>query len=334
MPSIKKKSSHKHKKFNRYTANPSARRGRKKTPLAFWLVPAFALAAFAIAILLGSFLGEQVPPATEAPQTTEPAPKPTLPPPENIIGGETVEAVFVTLRGITGNTAAEVSAQIPNGATAVSLSLFDENGTPYFSSEIALTLGKPCGELTLKNTFKPILENRLYSSVLFPSSALTGRNSTDRYMQNAYELSLIRELVEAGADEILIYCTSFGNSISSILSEEDFPDRFIEYTGDVKRKFPDLKLGFALSITDASNPDLAESIRTIAQYVDFLAADATSFSSADELSDAINVSAVSIMRYEMRILLGGISKTDFEEQCALLDKLGIKNRQTVLQLGK
>ena len=334
MPTIKKKQSHKHKKFNRYTANPTARRKHRGSLSIWWIIPAFAIAAFVIAILLGSFLGDQVASAPETPAPSDTQPEQTPAPPENIVGGTTLDAVFVTLSGITGNTAYEVSSQIPKDATAVSFELFDANGVPHFESEIAISLGKPCGDLTLKNAFRPLLEAGIYSSVLFPSSALTGRNSTDQYMQNAYELSLIRELVETGANEILVYCTQFGKSNSAILLEEDFTERFIEYTNDIKRKFPSLRIGFVISASDLPDPAISEIISVISEYVDFLAADATAAKTVDELSDAIDPAAISILRYEMRILLGGTTRSEFDGQVELLDKLGLKNRQSVLPIDK
>jgi hypothetical protein len=335
MPTIKKKQSHKHKKFNRYTANPATRRKRTGSLSIWWLVPAFAVLSFVIALLIGSFLGDQVTAAPdETPAPSETQPEQTLPPPENIVGGTTLDAAFVTLSGVTGNTAYEVSSQIPENTTSVSLELFDENGIPYFESEIALSLGKPCGDLTLKNTFKPLIENEIYSSVLFPSSALTSLNATDRYMQNAYEFSLMRELVEAGANEILIYCTPFGKSNSSILLEDSFAERFIEYVGDIKRKFPSIRIGFSVSAYDLPDPSVSEIICIISEYVDFIAADVTAAKTADELSIVIDPAAISILRYEMRILLGGTTKVELDSQIALLDKLGLKNRQHALSTEK
>lgn len=331
MPSIKKLPSHKHKKFNRYTANPTARRKSKKSFGLWWLIPVCAFAAFIAALILGTVLGDQVTPAPdETPSAPEAEQTPPPAEPENIVGGKAIDACFVSLDGIEDNTAYEVSSQIPDGAAAVSLVLFDKNGAPYFKSDIAAANGKPCGELTLKNAFKPIVENDIYSSVIFPSFALTNTSELDRYIQNAYEYSLIRELVGAGTDEILIHCLPFGSSVRGLLLEESFTERFVEYITDIKRKFPSLRVGFTVSINDLTDPELSQIIEDVCKYADFCAADATSARDDDELSAALESASIPLLRHEMRVLLGGKNPDTLSAQYSVLDKLKLLSRQVVL----
>lgn len=243
-----------------------------------------------------------------------------------------VDAIFVGLEGITDNTNAEVSKQIPEGTRAISLSMFLSNGSPLYKSEVAIASGKPSGELTLKNIFRYANENGLYVSVPFPSGALISRDEMLWGMDAAYEIAMIKELYEAGADEVIIRCSAFGESGAFSIGNENFVQRVCEYLSEVRIKVPDIHIGLMISKEDSEDGIHTAEIDKINGYADFIAVDMTSLSSTEELMAAVNTSLVNILRYEMRVLAGGNEET-IPLVYQALDTLGAKNRQIVVKIG-
>lgn len=319
--------SHRHTKFNRYTGDVSRNRPRVGIGL-WWLIPASAALAVIFALTLGNCLGSKVDGAAastpeETPEKDPPVNSPVLP--EKVDVGS-LNAIFVGLEGITDNTNAEVAKQIPEGTGAVSLSMFLSNGAPLYKSEVAIASGKPSGELTLKNIFRYANENGIYVSVPFPSEALLSSDEMLWGMDAAYEIAMIKELYEAGADEVIIRCTPLGESGAFSIGNEDLVQRVCEYLSEIRIKVPDIHIGFMISAEDARDGAYTVDIDKINGYADFIAADMTGFNDAEELKAAANAALVNLLRYEMRVIVGGNEET-LPSVYQVLDTLGIKNRQ-------
>ena len=173
-------------------------------------------------------------------------------------------------------------------------------------------------------------ENGIYVSVPFHSSALLSNDEMLWGVDAAYEIAMIKELYEAGADEVIIRCSSFGESGAFSIGNEAFTKRVCEYLSEIRIKVPDIHIGFMISMDDSVDGVHTIAIDKINGYADFIAADMTGTSVADELKAAANASLVNILRYEMRVLVGGSEET-LSSVYETLDSLGIKNRQTVIK---
>lgn len=312
--------SHKHTRLVNYGRKPS----RHSFAFKLWfIIPMAACLAFIAALILGNTLGEMVPPSdTEA---SEPAAEPAPVPPG--VGGVNVIADFVSLRSITYGTATEVAKQIADGASAVSMELFDTSGRPYYQSSVASSFGKPCGELTLKNTFKPISERSLYASVLFPSSLLSVTDKNRTATESAYEATLAKELFLSGADEIVVYFSPLGSGDSVV--SDTFWQLMTEYISTMRIHSSGLRVGIVLSVTDIGNHSGSGELEKLCATADFCAVDLTGFGDTDKLTSSLLTIAPTAMRHDMRFIIseGGKSEEFIAAQAELFDKLGAKNIQ-------
>lgn len=318
MAAYKNSNSHRHRKFNRYTGDVSKKRSRASFRL-WWIIPLSALAAFVLALILGNCLGSRVdePKESSPPETEESSP---VLPPAVSVSIDSIDGIFVGLEGIYDNTYDEVSKQIPDGTEALSLSMFLSNGAPLYKSEVAIACGKPSGELTLKNIFRYPNENGIYVSVPFPSEALSGGEAPAADVLAAYEFSMIKELYEAGADEVIIMCNT------EELEDNEFISRAAEYIADLKRKVEGIHVGFMIASEDGN---ATEAIDTICDYADFIAIDMTDADDAEKLTASVDLSLVNILRYKMRVLISGGDGEALSAKYGALDAFGIKNRQVV-----
>ena len=299
-------------------------RRRRKSFQLWWIIPICAVVAFIFTLLLGSLLGsiaDFTPQSTETPAPEAPAPLP----PATSVNIDEIDAVFVGLEGIYDNTYIEVSSQIPEGTKAISVSMFAKNGTPLYKSNVAIEAGKSCGELTLKNIFRYSNENRIYTSVPFPSSSLSMEKGLSASYAAAYEIEMIRELCEAGASEIIVKCDT------SRLSDDDFVARVVEYLCEIQIKVPEINLGFMISAVNAASEDTKAAIDVICDYADFCAVDMTAANSPEELSELTDAAIVNILRYKMRVLIGNSSESDLSALYSALDTFGINNRQVIIK---
>lgn len=324
MAVYKRSGSHKHQKFSRYTGDVSSRRRRRGSFQPWFLIPICALAAFLITLMLGSILGSIADSPDLSKPTESASPTPARPPVISVKANE-IDAIFVGLEGIYDNTYAEVSKQIPDGTRSISLSMFAEDGTPLYKSPVAIESSNPCGELTLKNIFRYSNENGIYTSVPFPSEALSMSKGLSASYVAAYEIEMIRELAEAGASEIIIKCDT------PKLSDEDFLDHAIEYICEIQIKVPGITVGFMISASDAANDDLKSAIDTICDYADLCAVDMTKAKDTEELIALVDASIVNVLRYEMRVLIRYGSEEEVNAICSALDTFGIKNRQVIIK---
>jgi len=315
--------SHRHTRLVSYKRKRPV--GRKLSVI--WLViPISALLAFILALILGNTLGKMADSAgspDSVPQSS--ASSPTVSP----HGPVTVNAANVTLKGIYDNTAASVKAQIPTDASAVSMTLFDEDKTPYYSSSVAASFGNGCGELTLKNVFRPIEENELYATVLFPSSLLSSADPNKNAVISAYEATLTAELYSAGADEIVIHFYKLGND-SEVISE-NFLSLMTAYVSAIRMQSKELRVGITLTPTDLKNRSNSVTVQNLHQIADFCALDLTAIESEEELTRILIDLSPDILRHEMRLILTREGRSDafLAETQKLLDRLGMKNIQYV-----
>ena len=313
MAKKKKSNSHRHRKFNRYTGDASRRRKRNSVGL-WWLIPASALAAFILALVLGNCLGQKVDQTGDESSSESEESTSSLPPAVSS-GADAVNGIFVGLEGILDYTYDEVSKQIPYGTEAISLSMFYSNRTPIYFSEVAEAYGKPSGELTLRNIFRYPLENGIYVSVPFSSEALSNSTSTSA----PYEAELIKELYDAGANDIILKCNYEA-------LDEALISRVAEYITELKERIPGICVGFAVSARDAGK---TAEIEKLSDYADFCAVDMSSAQSGNEVKTIVTPLLTNVLRYNMRVMLKGGSEASIAERYAVLDSLGIKNRQVV-----
>jgi hypothetical protein len=313
MAKKKTSTSHRHRKFNRYTGDTSRRRKRRSVGL-WWLIPTSALAAFILALILGNCLGQRVEPTGDA-SSPESREETSSLPPAISSGANAVDGVFVGLEGIRDYTYDEVAKQIPSDTKAISLSMFYSNRAPIYFSEVAEIYGKPSGELTLRNIFRYPLENGIYVSVPFPSEALSDSTSASA----PYEAELIKELYDAGANDIILKC-------NYETLDEALVARVAEYIIGLKESIPDICIGFAVSVKDAEK---TAEIDKLLDYADFCAVDMSSAQSGDELTALTSPLLTNILRYNMRVMLRGGDEASLAERYAVLDNLGIKNRQVI-----
>lgn len=314
---ISRFNSHKHTRFNRYTV-ASSKKKRGFSP--YLIIPISALLALILALILGNYLGEIATPSPSVPDEPSNGSQTTLPP----LDVKQINGSFVTLEGIFDNTTQSVKAQIPTGATAVSLTLFDSQGDPYYRSEVAEAFGNTCGELTLSRVFDALKTDSatIYSSVLFPSSALLNEESAKQSVMNAYEAALIEELAKAGACDVIITPFELGEQPPTI--DEAFISRLSSYVYTVRGVAPELRIGLALSHEYFSNTELTLITEHLSQTVDFLALDLTAKTEPEVFAETLNSAATSILRREVRIL---ICENNSEELISILDKYSIHNRQ-------
>lgn len=319
-------SSHRHKKFNRYTASTST---RKKRFSPYLIILFSAIAAVIFALVLGTLLGRMADSAERPDDGSENKPEELLP----LLDAKQIKGAFVTLEGIYDSTAQNVREQLPEGAEAVSMILFDENGDPYYFSEVANAFENKCGELTLMRVFEGItIEDRmLYSSVIFPSDALNNTDAAKQAVMNAYEAALIEELSVAGACDVIITPFSFGDEAYRI--DETFVARLRAYVVSVRALSPSIRIGLALPTAYASDGEYAMIVEELSKSVDFLALDLTDHTDIESFSGAVSDASLNILRREMRLLLKDAEKEDLSTFTDLLDKYSMTNYQTVIKIG-
>ena len=199
--------------------------------------------------------------------------------------------------------------------------MFYSNGAPIYKSEVAEECGKPSGELTLKNIFRYPKENSIYVSVPFHSSALSADDGPTSSITAAYEVQLIKELSDAGADEVIIKC-----DYESL--DGDFVLRIANYVSLIKLTVPDIHVGFMIFPEDLK---LTSAVDTVYDYADFCAVDMTNVNEKEDFSSIIGTNLTNILRYKMRILIRYGSEQNINDVYALLDSFGVKNRQVIVK---
>ena len=318
--------SHKHKKFNRYTASASA---KKRSFSPYLIILLSAVAAIIAALLLGTFLGELADTAPKPDEDTKNDPSPELP---SLLDAEEIKGCFVTLDGIFDNTTQNVRDQLPDDATAASLMLFDANGDPYYRSEITEAFGNKCGELTLSRVFDGLTvgDRMIYSSVIFPSVAINNKEAAKQAVMNAYEAALIEELSKAGAQDVVITPFAFGDEGYKI--DENFVIKLEGYVASLRSLSPELRIGLSLPLEYLSDTKHSVLLEELAKRVDFLALDLTAYTDLESFSDAISAASLNVLRRNVRLLLCQTSEEEILHLTTLLDKYSMTNYQVVSKL--
>ena len=321
MSNKKRFNSHKHTRLNRYTSAPRKNRGFSP----YWFILISAVCALILALLLGNFLGELADTAPNDDGSSDGGSEVKLPLP---LDAQSIDGVFVTLNGISDSTTQNVRKQIPSGATAVSLQLFDGQGDPYYNSKIAASFGNKCGELTLSRVFDAFKneESSLYSSVILPfSAALSNDDGTKQAVLNAYEGAIISELAEAGANDVIISVRITEDE--PLYIDEVFLERLTQYVYTVRGLCPDLRIGFSLPLAYFSELQYSALTESMSKMFDFLVLDLTEFDAPESFEVAINAASVNILRRELRLLLLDKDEEYNARILEILDKNGMKNRQ-------
>lgn len=319
--------SHKHQKLNNYTIATAQKSQKRPARLRlWWWVPIGAIVAAILAVSLGSFLGKK---AQEVPSIHDTPSKNPDAPSLDLLETGAIHGVFVSLKGIMDNTAYEVRRQIPSSATAVSLRLFDEAGSPYYHSEVAEAFGQRHGDLTLARIFGACADAEVYTDVLFPSVALKNTDVHKQSVLNAYDASMAKELDDAGADEILMMASLLGEDTLSLLSSESFPQKLAELTAAIRQQAPTLHIGLMIAPSLLSDSDYTAETDALALCTDFLAVDLSSYTTAEALKDFLSEAAVPVLRHKIRLLLPQWDEAEKAKADELLASYRIDNYQTV-----
>lgn len=311
------KRSHRHRKFNRYTNAPS----KRKAGFSPYLIILFAaLAAVIFALILGNALKDKVDSLTEPPIGSESSPTDD---PLPTLNAQTINGIPVTLKNVTDNTYHSVLSQIPSDTSAVSLTLFSESGAPYYYSSVASAFGNPTGELTLSRVFEAVGED-IYASVIFPSSALCNADEEKRAVITAYEVSMIKELYDAGADDVIITLPDDFQAM-----DELFIEALSDMMYSLRRHCEQLRVGVSLPAELAIDTAHAIELEKLSKTVDILALDLTWCESNEELADTVSTASINILRREMRLLIKNANEKELLALSELLDSYGMYNRQVV-----
>ncbi len=311
------KRSHRHRKFNRYTGAPP----KRKRGFSPYLIILFsALAAIVFALILGNILKDKVEALPEPPKETEKLPTEEEPP---TLDAKSINGIPVTLKNVTDNTYYSVLSQIPSGTTAVSLTLFDENGTPYYNSSVAAAFEKPRGDLTLGRVFEAVGEE-IYASVIFPSEALLNTENEKQAVLNAYEVSLIKELYEAGADDIII---TLAGDFPKV--DDDFIARLSDMVYSLRHHCEGMRIGISLPPELATDGNNALALERLSKTVDILALDLTECESHESFTHILSRASINILRREMRLLIRNANEKELLALTETLDKYEMRNRQVV-----
>lgn len=311
------KRSHRHRKFNRYTNAPS----KRKRGFSPYLIILFsAVAAILTALILGNALKDKIDDLPDPPKETEKIPAEDDP---DTLDAQIINAIPVTLKNVTDNTYYSVLSQIPSGTTAVSLTLFNENGAPYYNSSVAAAFDKPRGELTLGRVFEAVGEE-IYASVIFPSEALLNTEEEKQTVLNAYEVSLIKELYEAGADDVIITLSGDFPKV-----DDSFIARLSDMVHSLRHHCDGLRIGISLPSELAADANNALTLESLSKTVDILALDLTEIEDQDSFTETLSRASINILRREMRLLIRNANEKELLAITEILDRYEMMNRQVV-----
>ncbi len=311
------KRSHRHRKFNRYTG-ASSKRKRGFSP--YLIILFSAIAAVLIALILGNALKDKIDGLPDPPKETEKIPAEDDP---TTLDAQIINGIPVTLKNVTDNTYYSVLSQIPSGTTAVSLTLFNEKGAPYYSSSVAAAFDKPRGELTLGRVFETVGEET-YASVIFPSEALMNTEEEKQTVLNAYEVSLIKELYEAGADDVIITLSGEFPKV-----DDSFIERLSDMVHSLRHHCDGLRIGISLPPELATDGNNALALESLSKTVDILALDLTEIEDQDSFTETLSRASINILRREMRLLIRNANEKELLAITETLDKYEMRNRQVV-----
>ena len=328
--------------------------GRDKKPLSWGgkvaiITAGAAIVLFALAVVLGNYLRSRAEPeesgtlpATESAAAAEFAPSPTL----TVIRRPFAAAGEVTVtEPESGTETGPGSAPLPDtdreaeaeeklGCNAVSLLLRDRNAdrtgaVRYFTATAADRFGAEevaDGARELGDGIRRFRVGGEYVSTVFYLGFPTEPAET-RSVLREYELALIREAAQSGADEIIL----FGDWTGSGELREVF-DFCAQVSGE-----GNVRLGVALNCEFLLAPDAPEQLNQLSAVSGgvFLALDLRSLSvpalmSAEEIvEDRVTRTSDLVLRYAMRVLVGCGENPDYPGQMLCARAAGALSVQSV-----
>lgn len=269
------------------------------------------LVALLLAALVGNLLRRRLPSEDEG-TTDETTTAETV-----IYGREfyvpSVKAAIVSLDGATTASLKEAAKRFrATEVDGVSLLLRGSDGELMFDSQTQGGIFGSAGDtekLSLKEIFKPFRDAGLYVTCLFPMRYMVDGDGYTRDVLYAYEIALLCEIAEAGADEVIL------SSVDSILVSDSRDVDILEGLSSLREiaravnlRAPETAVGIALSpeflLTNESDRYLSE----IAEAFDLTLLDLCGLKNSElDLPSTIGAAVTDhlyfILRYGMRVLI-------------------------------
>ena len=235
--------------------------------------------------------------------------------PVNISSGVDINARIKELSGI--------------GVDAVSLKLTDAKGKLLISSEIAASLGYQSSAESLVDLSSVISRAKYYgmfTSAVFDLQFPDQKDAKQRAVTLAYEAALAVEIIEEGANEVIVRAPSADVSATDML---------IDFANSVKSINDTVILGVALPTDFFYQDSSAEAVAMLADVFDIIGVDASNVGDdKDALEHIEMVFSVSnlkyyVLRYNMRVILPQISDDKDEALRDVLTENSIQNWQKI-----
>ncbi len=199
-----------------------------------------------------------------------------------------------------------VKSAASSGYTEACFELDGADGTVYYKSDIAISLGYQSSNTVMKSLSDSVQtfdKNGLYTIGITRMSEYTSDDDLERSAALGYYSARIGEALRAGVDDVLIYAGDIP------------PERYeelIELANEVQRLCPDGKIGVSLSPVILKNEENSELIDKLWRAFDYLAADISApapegIDAAEHVSAELGNMLYFLLRYELRVLVPNVS---------------------------
>ena len=216
------------------------------------------------------------------------------------------------------------------GIRSASLNLSDPQGQLLIHSDIAASLGyqnKDDSLVDLSSVISKAKYYNIFSSAIFELQFLSENDAKHRAVVLAYESALAAEIIEMGANEVIVRATGADATNTNLL---------IDFADSVKSINDSVVLGVALPVEFFFTESAAENISKLAESFDILGIDVSDIPNDDkdtleyiESTFAASDLKYYVLRYNMRVLLPQISDEQDEEMRAVLADNSIQNWQKI-----
>ena len=216
------------------------------------------------------------------------------------------------------------------GIRSASLNLSDPQGKLLIYSDIAASLGyqnKDDSLVDLSSVISKAKYYNIFSSAIFELQFLSENDAKHRAVVLAYESALAAEIIEKGANEVIVRATGADATNTNLL---------IDFADSVKSINDSVVLGVALPVDFFFAESAAENISKLAESFDILGIDVSDIPNDDkdtleyiESTFAASDLKYYVLRYNMRVLLPQISDEQDEEMRAVLADNSIQNWQKI-----
>ena len=198
------------------------------------------------------------------------------------------------------------------GMTSVSLLLRDAEGDLLYASQTDGVFGETAENtdlLSIDEILAPFVSRGLYVSCLLPIRYFSDGDPYSEEILYAYEKTLLQEIAEAGANEVVLL-PGEGSLIGA--SETESPEAALEKLYDlcraVHRRSASTAVGIALSPEFLATKESDRYLGEIAEEFDFLLIDLRFAARSEEdqyeaVSESISSHLYFILRYSMRVLI-------------------------------